>query len=204
MIRYPSMKLKAGAAALLLVPIGAASDPAPTCPGPIGIASQPQQPTIVREHGRATLEFCVDEKGQLIGEPKIVQSSSNSEFDDAAIATVAGGYYSAPTVDGKPVGCCTTMQVKGLGMATPHPWPSNLISPLAPGEEVGEGSTVVQVCTDEKGHVVSEPTVLKSSGHGKLDEGAMNLAKAESGKYIPATKDGNAVPGCVKFRVKFD
>ena len=46
--------------------------------------------------------------------------------------------------------------------------------------------------------------MVASSGQNQLDEGAINVAKSGSGKYIPPTKDGKAVPGCIKFRVKFD
>jgi outer membrane biosynthesis protein TonB len=62
----------------------------------------------------------------------------------------------------------------------------------------------VQVCVDTKGYLTEEPTVVASSGQNQLDEGAIKVAKSGSGKYIPPTKDGKAVPGCIKFRVKFD
>jgi TonB family protein len=108
------MKIKAGVAALVLVPaVVGVCDPLPTCPGPVVIASQPQTPGVVRGHGTATVEFCLPASGRVEG-VRLVQSSGDKEFDDAAIATVAGGYYVRPTVDGKPVACCTTMQVKGL------------------------------------------------------------------------------------------
>ena len=57
--------------------------------------------------------------------------------------------------------------------------------PLPPGTP-GIGSVVVQVCVDTKGYLTEEPTVVASSGQNQLDE------------------DGKAVPGCIKFRVKFD
>src|SRR5215469_4553923 len=107
------MKIKAGATALLLLPIVGVCDRLPTCPGAVLIASQPQTPGVVRGHGTATVEFCLEANGRVDG-VKIVQSSGNKEFDDAAIATVAGGYSGRPTVDGKAIACCTTMQIKGL------------------------------------------------------------------------------------------
>jgi TonB family protein len=73
-----------------------------------------------------------------------------------------------------------------------------------PSGTPGVGSVVVQVCVDTKGYLTEEPTVVASSGQNQLDEGAIKLAKSGSGKYIPPTKDGKAVPGCIKFRVKFD
>jgi hypothetical protein len=46
----------------------------------------------------------------------------------------------------------------------------------------------------------AEPTVVASSGQNQLDEGAIKVARSGAGKYIPPTKDGKAVPGCIKFR----
>jgi TonB family protein len=76
--------------------------------------------------------------------------------------------------------------------------------PPPPAGTPGVGSAVVQVCVDSKGYLTEEPTVVASSGQSQLDEGAIKVAKSGSGKYIPPTKDGKAVPGCIKFRVKFD
>jgi TonB family protein len=107
------MKIKVGATALLFLPIVGVCDPLPKCPRAVAIVSQLQAPGVVRGHGAATVEFCLEANGRVDG-VRIVQSSGNKEFDDAAITTVAGGYYVRPTVDGKLVACCTTMQVKGL------------------------------------------------------------------------------------------
>jgi TonB family protein len=107
------MKTKVGATALLFLPIVGVCDPLPKCPGAVVIVSQLQAPGVVRGHGTATVEFCLEANGRVDG-VRIVQSSGNKEFDDAAITTVAGGYYVRPTLDGKLVACCTTMQVKGL------------------------------------------------------------------------------------------
>ena len=84
------------------------------------------------------------------------------------------------------------------GCAAPHPLPPPLGS-------IGgsEGNVVVEACIDDKGFLTGDPTVVESSGQQKLDDDAVKLAKAGSGKYVPVTKDGKPVPGCVKFRVKF-
>ena len=47
-----------------------------------------------------------------------------------------------------------------------------------------------------------EPTIAKSST-ARLDGGAIRLAKAGSGKYIPATEDGKPITKCINFNVKF-
>jgi periplasmic protein TonB len=65
------------------------------------------------------------------------------------------------------------------------------------------GTATVHVCTDAKGKLTEEPTVQESAGTPRLDEGAMKLAKAASGRYAPATEDGTPVASCFGFRIKF-
>jgi periplasmic protein TonB len=65
------------------------------------------------------------------------------------------------------------------------------------------GTATVHVCVDVKGKLSEEPTIQETSGTPRLDEGALKLAKAGSGRYRPTTEDGNPVPSCFGFRVKF-
>ena len=65
------------------------------------------------------------------------------------------------------------------------------------------GTATVQVCTDSKGKLTDEPKVSESSGISRLDEGALKLAKAASGRYKPATEDGQPIASCFGFRIKF-
>jgi protein TonB len=65
------------------------------------------------------------------------------------------------------------------------------------------GTATIHVCTDAKGKLTEEPSVQESSGTPRLDEGAMKLAKAASGRYKPATDDGVPVASCFGFRIKF-
>jgi len=65
------------------------------------------------------------------------------------------------------------------------------------------GTATIHVCTDAKGKLTEEPSVQESSGTPRLDEGAMKLAKAASGRYKAATEDGVAVASCFGFRIKF-
>jgi periplasmic protein TonB len=65
------------------------------------------------------------------------------------------------------------------------------------------GTATVHVCTDSKGKLTEEPAVSGTSGTARLDEGALKLAKAASGRYKPATEDGNPVASCFGFRIKF-
>jgi periplasmic protein TonB len=66
-----------------------------------------------------------------------------------------------------------------------------------------EGATVVRVCVGPNGKITETPTVQTSSGSARLDEGAINLAKAGSGKYQAATEDGKAITDCFAFRIVF-
>jgi len=68
-----------------------------------------------------------------------------------------------------------------------------------------EGSANVHVCVGPNGKVTEPPTIAQTSGSPRLDEGAIKLATAGSGRYTPATEDGKPVPtpDCFVFRIKF-
>jgi TonB family protein len=65
------------------------------------------------------------------------------------------------------------------------------------------GAPTVQVCTDDKGRLTGAPTLVQTSGSTGLDDGALRLAKAGSGRYRASTEDGRAVSSCYSFRVVF-
>ena len=65
------------------------------------------------------------------------------------------------------------------------------------------GSTTVQVCVDSQGRLADDPVVAQSSGIHRLDEGALNLAKAGSGHYRPTTENGQPVSYCYPYRITF-
>jgi protein TonB len=65
------------------------------------------------------------------------------------------------------------------------------------------GTATVHVCTDPKGKLTEDPKISETSGTARLDEGALKLAKAASGRYKPATSDGNPIAACFGFRIKF-
>jgi TonB family protein len=66
-----------------------------------------------------------------------------------------------------------------------------------------QGVSTVSVCVDPKGRLTSEPTIVKGSGSGRLDEGALKLARAGSGKYSATTEDGQPVNSCYAFGIRF-
>jgi outer membrane biosynthesis protein TonB len=65
------------------------------------------------------------------------------------------------------------------------------------------GSTTVRVCTDDRGRLTGDPTLVQTSGFAGLDQGALKLARAGSGHYRASTEDGRAVSSCYPFRVTF-
>jgi hypothetical protein len=65
------------------------------------------------------------------------------------------------------------------------------------------GSTTVRVCTDDRGRLTGDPTLVQTSGSAGLDQGALKLARAGSGHYRASTEDGRAVSSCYPFRVTF-
>lgn len=67
-----------------------------------------------------------------------------------------------------------------------------------------KGVATVRACVDGKGRLISEPTIVQSTGSARLDEGAVKLAKAGSGHYRATTEDGQAVNSCYPFRIRFD
>ena len=66
-----------------------------------------------------------------------------------------------------------------------------------------EGISTVSVCVDPRGRLTSGPTLEKSSGFARLDEGALKLARAGSGHYRANTEDGQPVNSCYAFTIRF-
>jgi len=66
-----------------------------------------------------------------------------------------------------------------------------------------EGSVIVRVCVDADGTLTGDPTLAQMSGVERLDQAALRVARAGSGRYQPATVDGKPVKSCTKFRIQF-
>lgn len=64
-----------------------------------------------------------------------------------------------------------------------------------------EGSAIVHVCVGPTAKLTETPTIQTSSGSPRLDEGAINLAKA--GRYTNGSEDGKPITDCFSFRVTF-
>jgi len=75
----------------------------------------------------------------------------------------------------------------------------------ASSKRMGEqGHVVVHVCVGANGKITEPPTVQTTSGSARLDDGAVKLATAGSGHYRPTTEDGNPIPSCFPFGIKFE
>jgi periplasmic protein TonB len=66
-----------------------------------------------------------------------------------------------------------------------------------------EGVATVAVCVGPDGKLTKEPTVEKSSGTASLDEAALKLVHAGSGKFRAATQEGKPVDSCGKLPIRF-
>jgi len=67
-----------------------------------------------------------------------------------------------------------------------------------------EGVATIHVCVDATGRLTADPSVVRSSGSARLDQGALRLAQAGSGRYRATTEDGRPVSSCYPFRVRFN
>jgi protein TonB len=64
-----------------------------------------------------------------------------------------------------------------------------------------EGSAIVHACVAPTGKLSEDPTIAKTSGSSRLDEGAIKLAKA--GRYVAGTEDGKPMTACFNMSIKF-
>ena len=67
-----------------------------------------------------------------------------------------------------------------------------------------EGSANIHVCVGPNGKLTEDPTLAQTSGSARLDEGALKLAKAASGRYQAGTEDGQPAAMCTVFKIKFE
>jgi len=75
--------------------------------------------------------------------------------------------------------------------------------PLSAKHLAETGTTVVNVCVDGTGHLTGSPTVARSSGSTRLDDGALKLARAGSGHYRATTENGRPVDACYPLGITF-
>jgi protein TonB len=66
-----------------------------------------------------------------------------------------------------------------------------------------QGRATVNVCVDVHGRLTAEPTIVAGTNTKHLDAGALQLARAGSGRYRPTLEAGRPVDSCYSFRVRF-
>jgi protein TonB len=66
------------------------------------------------------------------------------------------------------------------------------------------GTAIIQVCVNSKGYLTGAPSVAKSAGSPRLDEGALKLARAGSGHYRATTENGQPVDSCFPLDITFN
>jgi TonB family protein len=87
------------------------------------------------------------------------------------------------------------------GSSFPQP---NDYYPAASMRRREQGVVIVRACVNPDGTLYEKPGVSQTSGSQRLDEGALALAQAGSGRYLPALDlHGVPVKSCTEFRVFF-
>lgn len=82
-------------------------------------------------------------------------------------------------------------------------WPA--ISAYYPpaAQRIGaEGTALLRVCIGVHGHLRSD-RILHSSGSPLLDQAALRYARASSGRWRPAARDGRSINACTLLPVRF-
>ncbi len=118
----------------------------------------------------------------------------------AAAATTAITNTTTQHVAPAPVAHASVKTPVGPGKGFPN---SDEFYPPASRRLEEQGMAVVNVCVGPDGKLTGAPTIDKSSGSPRLDEGAIKLTTAASGRYKPAMEDGKAVAGCNKLGIRF-
>jgi TonB family protein len=85
---------------------------------------------------------------------------------------------------------------------TGHNFPNSADYYPAASMRLGEeGSAIVHVCVAPTGRLSEDPTIAKTSGSARLDEGAIKLASA--GRFVAGTDSGKPTAGCFNMSIKF-
>lgn len=148
---------------------------------PVPPTPQMQTPSIWVPPPDSTLRFEVDEDG-LTGVTKTLTEPELPKLPPTVTTTVT-------RVQGGP----------GVGF----PSTSDFYPPPSIRARE-EGAATVQACVDGRGRLTSDPTIIQSSGSERLDQAALKLARAGSGRYRATTEEGRPVNACYPYRIRFD
>ncbi|HEX4387046.1 MAG TPA: energy transducer TonB [Steroidobacteraceae bacterium] len=131
---------------------------------------------------------------------EIPPSDTVIELPQAQAATTAITNTTTQHVAPAPVAHASVRTPVGPGKGFPN---SDEYYPPASRRLEEQGMAVVNVCVGPDGKLTGAPTIDKSSGSVRLDEGAIKLTTAASGRYKPAMEDGKPVAGCNKLGIRF-
>jgi TonB family protein len=153
---------------------------------------------LAQESGIVNVRACVRADGTLSADPTVEHSSGSPRLDEVALAfaRAGSGHYVPATKNGKPVESCFVFRVVS-NQDPPY-------DPVVAAQHAIPDSADIRACVGVDGKLTEDPTVARSSGNPRLDDGALRLAKAGSGRYTPLTANGKPVAGCFVFRVVFE
>jgi TonB family protein len=139
--------------------------------------------------------------------PSVISDITDSFDPDRFDLTIDKGPADKPTVDQgpgetKPSGRPAVVRVPG-GPGRNFPVTEDFY-PGASRRIAEAGVATVQVCVDSRGNLKGAPTLAKTSGSQRLDDAALKLARAGSGRYRPTTEDGAPVDSCYGYRIRFE
>lgn len=129
----------------------------------------------------------------LPGAPPVVAPTDAARGEAAADGDTGAGGAAPPAMD-EPAGPSPRLDVAR------SPSTDDFYPPSARRAGI-EGAAVVDLCVDTSGRVEGDPTIRVGSGADALDEGAVRWAR--QARFMPATRDGQPVPGCTAVRVRF-
>ena len=130
--------------------------------------------------------------------PPELPTTSVTEDTVDVVPEAAGGHPTSPTSTAPSHEVSIVTGGPGAGFpATDDFYPS------AAKRAEEQGVATVRVCVDPAGRLTAIPSLVQGSGYSRLDDGALQLAKAGSGHYRASVEDGHAVNGCYAFRVRF-
>jgi TonB family protein len=166
---------------------------------PPNLQNQPVNPVPPQKLPPPTMEM----KGWTIDVQKlVVDVPPKIDFEDDATTPVAEKSTESHSTPLPPETPIRVVQRVGGGPGVGFPETADFYPSVSIhlGEE---GISTVRVCVDAKGRLTSEPTTVKGSGSARLDEGALKLARAGSGRYRATTEDGQPVNSCYSLGVRF-
>ncbi|HEX4376222.1 MAG TPA: energy transducer TonB [Steroidobacteraceae bacterium] len=124
-------------------------------------------------------------------------------FDDVAEPAIIppgeSGATTIVTVDPPP----PPPAVRRIGGPGPRFPATEDFYPAASRRAAEQGMSTVRVCVDAAGKLTGDPRIAQSSGVGRLDEGALRLARAGSGYYRSTLVNGHPIADCYPVRVHF-